>query len=121
MENLPARKDEILQKADTIELHPVFVDDISCKNYKKIPFSQIATIGTAFEPMVSLFQSFACSGGSGLYQVTVPAGAHLAKFCSGKGRCLGKRNKSGCGTSGFVPCCMQPNNVFYGCGFNLYR
>lgn len=85
MENMPAKKDEMLQKLDPIKLCPVLIDDISSKNYKKIPFSQIATIGTAFEPMASLFQSFACSGGSGLYQVTVPPGAHLAKFCSGKG------------------------------------
>lgn len=115
MENLPARKDEILQKADTIELHPVFVDDISCKNYKKIPFSQIATIGTAFEPMVSLFQSFACSGGSGLYQVTVPAGAHLAKFCSGKGylgAALGNATNQVAGQAVLSPVVCNPTMFF---------
>ena len=86
MTNSIAKKKEILQDI-VMEFHPEMIEDITLhEDHTKIPFTQIAALGTAFDPLVAAFQKI--MGGqaqSGLYHVTVPPGGHLAKFTNGKG------------------------------------
>ena len=82
MDSLTAKKNEMLQEMATMEFHPAVIDEeVRLTNCTKLPWSRVAALGTAFEPVVSAFQSVVNSGAtSGLYKVTVPAGGHLAAF-----------------------------------------
>ena len=87
MDRSMSTKNTILQEMITLDLHPVSLDEgINTDHWTKLPFSQIATLGTAFEPILSAFQSvFLGQGKSGLYWVTVPSDTHLAQFADGSG------------------------------------
>ena len=82
------KKDEISKMMSEIEIHPVFNDSSIEKDKDlKIPFSQISTIGVAFEPLKAIFEQAASSsaGASGLYRVTIKNGGKLAQFKDGSG------------------------------------
>lgn len=87
MKRLIVKKNEMLQEMAAMEFHPVVIEEeVSLTNRTKLPLSGVTALGTAFEPVVSAFQSVVNGGGkSGLYRVTVPAGGHLAEFRNGSG------------------------------------
>ncbi|MEW9051118.1 MAG: hypothetical protein AB2392_08165 [Neobacillus sp.] len=84
------RKSEIV-KAMTmtdVELNPAILEEQIClAKYTKLPLSRVKTLGTAFEPLTAAFRNVINGGGatSGLYQVTIPKGGHLAQFKNGSG------------------------------------
>lgn len=79
------QKTEMLKAIMGQEFYLTIVEEqTQLTNYTKLPLSQLATLGVAFEPLSAAFQ-FVASGGqavSGLYHVSVPAGMHLAEFTS---------------------------------------
>ena len=57
-------------------------EELSSRNYSKVPLSRITALGVRFEPLTAALQQV-LSGGeavSGIYRVTIPAGTHLAQF-----------------------------------------
>lgn len=70
-----------------LELQPEVAEKQFDTSYSfSFPISQMAALGTAFDPLVSIFQSaFAAGGQTGIYKVTVPPGSHLAAFKNGSG------------------------------------
>ena len=57
-------------------------EELSSRNYSKVPLSRITALGVGFEPLTAALQQV-LSGGeavSGIYRVTIPAGTHLAQF-----------------------------------------
>lgn len=109
-------KKEIIKHA--LELQPEAVEEqINLAQYRKIPYSKLAALGTAFEPVTAAFQ-FVISGGeatSGLYWVSVPKGGHLAKFKDGSGylgSVLKPNNAIGGGQARLNPLIMNPTMIF---------
>lgn len=80
-ENLPVKKNDILQKMGEIEFYPILLDEQKpLGKHEIIPFTKLTTLGIGFEPIVSAFQSFSTAGGgSGIYYVNVSEGGHLAQ------------------------------------------
>jgi hypothetical protein len=81
-------KNKILKAIADIEIYPTInAEKISLEKYKKLPLSQIVNLGTGFEPLTAAFQKVIKGNGttSGLYNVTIPKGAHLAEFKNGSG------------------------------------
>lgn len=67
---------------------PAIIEEPICvAKYTKLPLSRVKTLGTAFEPLTAAFRNVINGGGatSGLYQVTIPKGGHLAEFKNGSG------------------------------------
>lgn len=87
MNDIVKNNTEVMQTLSSLDICPYKVEEDYVANANsKIPFSNIASLGVAFEPISQAFQSiFTSSGGSGLYRVTVPNGGHLAMFNNGKG------------------------------------
>ena len=57
-------------------------EELSSRNYSKVPLSRITALGVRFEPLTAALQQV-LSGGeavSGIYRVTILAGTHLAQF-----------------------------------------
>ena len=82
------KKDEIIQAMMDMEYHLVKQEEIKSRKHVPIPMSAIMSLGVAFEPLAAAFQNIVLGSGgmkSGLYQVTVPQGGHLAKFKDGSG------------------------------------
>ena len=82
------RKSEIVKAITDVEYYPAIIEEQICvAKYTKLPLSRVTTLGTAFEPLTAAFQNVINGGGatSGLYQVTIPKGAHLAEFKNGSG------------------------------------
>ncbi|MGH1160298.1 hypothetical protein ACQVTW_13995 [Bacillus mycoides] len=82
------RKSEIVKAMTDVEYYPVIKEEQICvAKYTKLPLSRVKTLGTAFEPLTAAFRNVINGGGatSGLYQVTIPKGAHLAEFKNGSG------------------------------------
>jgi len=71
-----------------VEFYPSILEEqANIAEYTKIPLLRLPALGVAFEPLAAAFQ-YAVSGGkavSGLYQVVVPSGGHLATLKSGVG------------------------------------
>lgn len=101
------------------EFTPAIIQEVNLKKYNAFPLSELSTFGIALEPVVEFISSAtgsagsaAMAGGSGLYWVDVPAGAHLASFKSGKGY-LGSAlsnatNKVGAGQAVLNPAASNP-------------
>ena len=88
MNELQERDSAAIQYLQNLNLHPTLLeDDVPTETYTKLPFSQIAALGTAFEPLSAIAQTIAgpSSTTSSLYRVTIPSGTHLASFKSGIG------------------------------------
>lgn len=116
MDSLTAKKNEMLQEMATMEFQPAVIDEeVSLTNCTKLPWSRVTALGTAFEPVVSAFQSVVNSGTtSGLYRVTVPAGGHLAAFQNGSGY-LGSVLNAGnqvAGQATLTPLVFNPTMLF---------
>jgi hypothetical protein len=82
------RKSKIVKAMTDVEFYPAIIEEQICvAKYTKLPLSQVKTLGTAFEPLTAAFRNVINGGGatSGLYQVTIPKGAHLAEFKNGSG------------------------------------
>ena len=78
-----ARKNELLKAMSATELAPLEVkNEISMQTYSKIPLSRLTALGTGFQPVASAIQQVTSHGQatSGFYKVTIPKGAHLARF-----------------------------------------
>ncbi|MBL3889147.1 hypothetical protein IRV22_15620 [Bacillus cereus] len=82
------RKSEIVKAMTDVEYYPAIIEEQICvAKYTKLPLSRVTTLGTAFESLTAAFRNVINGGGatSGLYQVTIPKGAHLAEFKNGSG------------------------------------
>lgn len=71
---------------------PAIIEQVNLKKYNTLPLSELPALGLALEPVVEFISSAtgtvssaSAAGGSGLYWVNVPQGAHLASFKNGKG------------------------------------
>lgn len=71
---------------------PAIIEQVNLKKYNALPLSELPALGLALEPVVEFISSAtgtvssaSAAGGSGLYWVNVPQGAHLASFKNGKG------------------------------------
>ena len=118
MRDLSVNKTEMLQAIANMELLPAMVEDeTSIVNCDKLPLSKVSSLGAAFVPLVAAFQNVIKDAGqSGLYQVTVPAGGHLAEFCDGRGF-LGSAlhnttNQVGAGQAVLTPVVCDPIMLF---------
>lgn len=116
MDSLTAKKNKMLQEMATMELNSAVIEEeVSLTNCTKVPWSRVTALGTAFEPVVSAFQSVVNSGTtSGLYRVTVPAGGHLAAFQDGRGY-LGSVLNAGnqvVGQATLTPLVFNPTMLF---------
>jgi len=80
-ENLPVKKNEILQKMGEVEFCPILVDEGKpLGKHEIIPFTKLASLGVGFEPIISAFQSFSTAKGrSGIYYVDVNQDGHMAQ------------------------------------------
>lgn len=86
-------ENEMINPFKPSEFTPAIIEEVNLKKYSAFPLSELSTFGIALEPVVEFISSAtgtaagsaATAGGSGLYWVDVPAGAHLASFKSGKG------------------------------------
>ena len=89
MSNEPIENNAMaLQTMMDLELQPLaFEDEKSITNYTKLSLSNLSSLGVSFAPVVSALQNAAHGAGaaSGLYQVTIPQGTHLAQFKNGTG------------------------------------
>ncbi|NLY36139.1 MAG: hypothetical protein GX046_02765 [Tissierellia bacterium] len=60
--------------------------ELSENKYQKFPLTEVSTLGSTFDPLVSVIQKITgtgpAGGKSGIYRVTIPAGPgiHLARF-----------------------------------------
>lgn len=112
------RKSEIIKAVTDIEFYPTIMEEQICvEKYTKLPLSQVTTFGTAFEPLTAAFQKVINGGGtsSGLYQVTIPKGAHLAEFKNGSGylgSVLKKNGAVGGGQAILNPLVCNPTMLF---------
>lgn len=82
------RKSEIVKAMTDVVFYPAIIEEQICvAKYNKLPLSRVKSFGTAFEPLTAAFRNFINGGKatSGLYQVTIPKGSHLAKFKNGTG------------------------------------
>lgn len=116
MERLAVKENEVLQEMATMEFHPAVIEEeVSLTHCTKLPLSRVTALGTAFEPVVSAFQSVVNGGAtSGLYKVTVPAGGHLAAFQDGSGY-LGSVLNAGnqvAGQATLTPLVCNPTMLF---------
>ena len=82
------KKNEIVKQMGEIELIPaVFEEPEKLPTRKKIPLSQLADAGIAFDSIAAAFK-YVSSGGqasTGLYHVTVPNSGVLMQFKDGRG------------------------------------
>lgn len=111
------KRDAIGKAVTEIELAPSPVnDDFDDMGYEKIPFERLASLGVAFEPLRdALFQVAHGSGGSGIYQVTVPAGKTMATFRDGRGflgSVLTEQGTVGGGQAVINPVTINPTMIF---------
>ena len=74
---------EVTRSMTAVEIKPETArEELSSRNYSKVPLSRITALGVGFEPLTAALQQV-LSGGeavSGIYRVTIPAGTHLAQF-----------------------------------------
>ena len=74
---------ELIRSMTAVEIKPETArEELSSRNYSKVPLSRITALGVGFEPLTAALQQV-LSGGeavSGIYRVTIPAGTHLAQF-----------------------------------------
>lgn len=116
MKNKENLKNEIANQISNIELHPMLVESqVGNTNYTKISLSNIASLGTALEPLSTVFNSVVNgSGGSGLYKVTIPKGMHLAEFKNGSGNIGAFLNTSNqvAGQASLSPIAFNPTMLF---------
>ena len=86
-----------------IELYPELIDNnVSLSKLDKIPVTQMASMGSAFEPIAKAFQQYAGNVGGDVTQlckVTIPKGTHLA-FSAEKGANIGAVVTDGVGITG---------------------
>lgn len=94
----------------------ILEDEPSIEKYTRFPLSRVATLGTAFEPLVMGFQNVVNgSGSSGLYRVTVPKGLKLAEFKNGSGylgSILKENGSVGGGQAVLKPLVCDPTMIF---------
>lgn len=74
---------ELIRSMTAVEIKPETArEELSSRNYSKVPLSRITALGVGFEPLTAALQQV-LSGGeavSGIYRVTILAGTHLAQF-----------------------------------------
>ena len=79
---------ELIRSMTAVEIKPETArEELSSRNYSKVPLSRITALGVGFEPLTAALQQV-LSGGeavSGIYKVTIPASTHLAQFNDGTG------------------------------------
>ena len=82
-------KDAIIKAVTEVECIPVLNDSNETEQRSKFSIDKIASLGVAFQPMISVFQKLTKqTGGEGLYRVTFPAkakGGTMVKFKDGSG------------------------------------
>ena len=84
MSDIFETKNEIVKKMMDVELYPTVMEsDFEVSKYTKLSMSDVASLGTALEPLAIAFSSVV--NGSGVYKVTIPNGMHLANLKSGAG------------------------------------
>ncbi|PFH92634.1 hypothetical protein [Bacillus sp. AFS088145] len=112
------RKREIVKAMTDVECYPAIIEEQICvAKYTKLPLSRVTTLGTAFEPLTAAFRNVINGGGttSGLYQVTIPKGAHLAEFKNGSGylgSVLKENGAVGGGQAVLNPLVFNPTMLF---------
>lgn len=112
------RKSAIVKAMTDVECYPAIIEEQICvDNYTKLPLSRVTTLGTAFEPLTAAFRNVINGGGttSGLYQVTIPKGAHLAEFKNGSGylgSVLKENGAVGGGQAVLNPLVFNPTMLF---------
>ena len=74
-----------LQAATQLEIRPVLAEETRFENFIKLPVSDFAAMGLAFQPLAELASMLSGEAGSGMYWVSVPEGMHLAAYKDGKG------------------------------------
>ncbi len=117
MENNLIIKNEITKKMSEIELYPALIEsEVGIINYTKFPLSNIASLGTAFEPISTALNNVINNSGnaSGIYKVTIPKGMHLAEFKYGVGNLGSALNSSNqvAGQAILNPVVFNPTMVF---------
>lgn len=83
-----SRKNAIREAAVSLEYHPVLPEEKrDTSGYSKLAFSDLASMGAAFLPLLQALQNAGCgsAGSSGLYWVNVPDGGHLGTLKNGSG------------------------------------
>ena len=98
-----------------MELHPVLWDngEISTERFTKLPISRLAAVGTAFEPLVTAFQSvLGESGRSGLYWANTGGGQMFKRGSEFIGSIKTATGGVGGGQAGFTPIALNPTMLF---------
>lgn len=109
------KKNEIVKSMTNIEIYPVVIkSEIGVSNCTKLPLADLASVGTAFEPLAMALNSVINSNGSGLYKVKVPKGMHLAKLKNGLGNIGSALNSNNqvAGQAILNPIMFEPTMVF---------
>ncbi len=117
MEREIENRNVLLQTIATMEFYPAVIqEEVNISNYTKLPFSRVAALGIAFEPVASAFQRVINGGATGgLYKVTVPAGGHLAAFKDGSGylgSVLNNASNQVTGQATLTPLTCNPTMIF---------
>jgi len=97
-----------------VELHPVLREnenDIT-ERFTKLPIGKISAVGTAFEPLVSAFQSIGSSGGSGLYWVNTGGGQMFNSGGGFIGAIKAANGSVGGGQAILNPIALNPTMLF---------
>ena len=106
-------KSEIVKKMMDIELYPTEMEsDFEVSKYTKLSMSDVASLGTALEPLAIAFSSVV--NGSGLYKVTIPKGLHLGELKNGAGKfgALFDKKNNMVGTAAMNPIAFDPTMAF---------
>lgn len=76
-------KADLIQQVSEVAYMPALDSDaINKPSTKKIPISEVASLGVGFEPFAQIVQKATKQGqgGSGLYRIAVPKGTQMHKF-----------------------------------------
>lgn len=116
---IDSRKQNIIDNSlNTDFLSTMPTDEIELKGRKQIPIAQIATLGIAFQPLVTAFQNVCgLPGGSGLYYVNAKGGTlvHRADESAYIGSLSKGNNQIGGGTADLTPLSFTPEMVSQCC------
>ena len=113
-------KNQVLNAMMNVQYYPVPFEEENIKEkYTKLPLTDIAALGIAFEPLAAAFQSISQMGSGelvgGLYRVTNPTGVsgHLAALKDGSGYISTIVNESGiAGQARLNPIVLNPTLIF---------
>ena len=110
-----SKQESMTRALATMEFHPAILEDeTKAVEYTKIPLSRVSDLGVGIQPLVQAIKQFS-GNGSGLYEVVVPRGAHLASFKNGSGNLgtvLSDTTNMITGQAKLNPVALNPTMVF---------